>query len=149
MLNENEYERLKKELILLDHWVEQQEIVFPLDEGERIETYKYMSYVLAKIYLRADWRKIAKSPKIRSEDVFQHKLKVAGVQDSIPKFVGKLCNLLSLQNVSLHSSVIDALELDKKRAFATIRDENAIYISRKAIELSQLLNQAYKEGKLS
>lgn len=141
MSSKNDLDKIDKELELLDRWIHEEKILFPLDEGETISLYRNTTYLLAKIYWRVDWSKIAKSRKIRSEDVFQHKIKVAGAMSSCPRVVDKLCNLLSLQNVAVHSRVIDDLEKDKK-GFLRILREESIYISRKAIELTQLFKQA-------
>jgi len=143
--SDQELNYLEKEKEYVKQLIKEKKIAFPLDQGQKVETYQNISYLLAKIYWRADWSKIAKSKKIRAEDVFQHKIKVAGAMQSIPRFVDKLCNLLSLQNVAISSQIIDELEIEQKETKRILREES-IYISRKAIELAKLLKEARKKG---
>jgi len=143
--SDKELDYLEKEKEYVEKLIMEEKITFPLDQGEKIETYRNLAYLLAKIYWRADWSKIAKSKKIRAEDVFQHRIKVAGAVQSIPRFVDKLCNLLSLQNVAISSKIIDELEKEQKETKRILREES-IYISRKAIELAKLLREARKKG---
>lgn len=145
MSSDQELNYLEKEKEYVKQLIKEKKIAFPLDQGQKVETYQNISYLLAKIYWRADWSKIAKSKKIRAEDVFQHKIKVAGAMQSIPRFVDKLCNLLSLQNVAISSQIIDELEIEQKETKRILREES-IYISRKAIELAKLLKEARKKG---
>lgn len=108
--------------------------------------YESITYLLSKVYIRADWHKIAKNINVRAEDVFQHKIKASGNMSDLRRFIDRLCNSLGLQSVEIITDVIDRLGKDEKKTLHIVRRES-IYISRKAIELSNILIKKYTETK--
>jgi hypothetical protein len=98
-------------------------------------------YWLAKIYLRADWRKIARNPNVHRENVFEHVIKAAGAQSNIRRVNDRMCEDLGLQSVEIPTAVFDFLECNKRVTLQSLRKE-PVYFSLKAMELAdQLIKQ--------
>lgn len=104
-------------------------------EAPNHELYELAIYWLAKIYMRADWAKIARSKNIYRDDVFEHRVKAALSQPNIRRINDKLCEMLGLQSVAIPSAVLDELEISKGMLLRAMRRE-VIYFTLKATELA-------------
>lgn len=94
-------------------------------------------YWLAKIYMRADWNKIARSRNVYREDVFEHRVKAALSQPNVRRINDHLCTMLGLQSVAVPTSVLDTLETNKH--FLNYLRREVIYFTLKAIELADVM----------
>jgi len=104
-------------------------------EAPNRELYQLAIYWLAKVYMRADWAKIARSKNVYRDDVFEHRVKAALSQPNIRRINDKLCEMLGLQSVAIPSGVLDELEKNKGTLLRSMRRE-AIYFTLKATELA-------------
>lgn len=109
----------------------------PRDEPNR-DAYELAIYWLAKVYMRADWAKIARSKNVYREDVFEHKVKAALSQPNIRRVNDKLCQDLGLQSVAVPTKVFDDLERHSKSLLNQMRRE-VIYFTLKAMELADVM----------
>ena len=80
---------------------------------------------LAQAWRKVDWRKVARGRD--SLDVFQHRVKVASYQESIPKFIEKLAHGLHLQSIPVSPEIIKRLEERRSEALQKLREET-IYL---------------------
>jgi len=101
------------------------------------EMYNLATYWLAKIYIRADWLKIARSKNVYREDVFDHKVKASLSEPTVRRINEKLCEELGLQSVSVPTSVFDKLETNS-RFINNLRRE-VVYITLKAMEIADVI----------
>jgi len=82
--------------------------------------------LLRAVWLKADWKKIARQ---RSRyDVFAHKVKAAACQETVPKFLEKLCRSLSLQSVRVPPSLIRILDGCREEVLAALREETIFHV---------------------
>lgn len=107
------------------------------DEPNR-SVFENIIYWLAKIYMRADWKKIARSKNVYREDVFEHVVKASASQPNIRRVTDKLCEKLGLQSLAISSEILDYLETNRNIALKCIRRE-PIYFSLKAMELANIM----------
>jgi len=91
------------------------------------ETTKNLCRLLKTVYDSADWQKIA-GKKRSKYDVFAHKIKAAGHQQTISTFMEKLCHTLGLQSIILPTSVIQQLEDDCDAVMRAVRKETIYYM---------------------
>jgi len=99
-------------------------------------------YILAKTYMRVDWKKMGKRS---AYDVFQHRLKVASYRgNNIKTFLEKLCHGLSLQSISVDPQIIEELENRKEEVMEALRTES-VYLTLKAAKQSKKIRKE-KEG---
>lgn len=108
----------------------------PRDEQHR-GMFELAIYWLAKIYMRADWNKIARSRNVYREDVFEHRVKAALSQPNVRRINDHLCTMLGLQSVAVPTSVLDTLETNKH--FLNYLRREVIYFTLKAIELADVM----------
>jgi len=132
-------EKLKEELENIKNLFEN-DFRLGLDEEDELhrKIFENIIYWLAKIYMRADWKKIARSKNVYREDVFEHVIKASASQPNIRRVNDKLCEKLGLQSVAISTNILDNLEINKKIVLKCIRRE-PIYFSLKAIELANLM----------
>jgi len=83
--------------------------------------------LLAAVYEEADWKKIA-GWKRSSLDIFQHKVKAASSQPTIPRFTEKLCHSLGLQSVAVDPAVITYLDMVRGQVLKTLRRESIYWV---------------------
>lgn len=126
---------LENELVNVRGWFVTNQLGLDTAEAPNRELYQLAIYWLAKIYMRADWSKIARSKNVYRDDVFEHRVKAALSQPNIRRINDKLCEMLGLQSVAIPSFVLDELEKDKKTLLRSMRRE-AIYFTLKATELA-------------
>lgn len=133
-------ERLKTEKETIMNLIKENRFGFGLNEKDKqnLSIYINITYILAKVYMRVDWKKIIHGNKIRSEDVFQHRIKSSANRISLRLVLDKLCNSLGLQSIEVLTNIIDDVVNEESKALWILRKES-IYLSRKAIELSELL----------
>ena len=82
--------------------------------------------LLRVVFDRADWKKIARAHS--KEDIFAHKIKAAGNQQSISTFLEKLCRTLGLQSVPLDPKLIQRLDADREAVLKAVRRETIYYM---------------------
>lgn len=114
----------------------------PEDEPKRA-SFELVIYWFARIYMDADWSKIARSKNVYAADVFEHKIKSALSKRNIRQINDALCCALGLQSIRIPAMVLDSLEGDRRRILNNLRKE-PIYFSIKAIELAKELLNWYK-----
>jgi hypothetical protein len=143
MSSEYEKERLEKELQFVERlFSEQKDITLVLEskDEEHRGSIKMLIYILAKIYLRADWSKIGRNS--RAEDVFQHKIRVAASQRSVIEIIECLANKLGLQSIAVLSKVFDVLIEDSDYLKNLLRHSGGgIFLSRKSMELAIIIKK--------
>ena len=108
----------------------------PKDEVNR-STYQKIIYWLAKVYMRADWSKIARSKNVYRENVFEHVIKAGAGQPNIRRVNDRICCDLGLQSLAIPTMILDELEKNKRIVLQALRKE-AIYYTLKAMELASL-----------
>ena len=91
------------------------------------ETEESLKTLLRVIWDSADWRRIA-GPKRSKYDVYAHKIKAAGHQQSVSTFMEKLCHSLGLQSVRVDTSLIRRLESDCQAVLKAVRKETIYYM---------------------
>jgi len=84
--------------------------------------------LLAAVYRRANWQRITGRGRISKYDVFAHRVKASAYQDTVPKFVDKLCHGLSLQSVDVDPTIITVLDLHRDEVLRALREETVYYI---------------------
>jgi len=73
------------------------------------------------------WQRIT-GRRRSSYDIFAHRVKAAAYQDTVPKFVEKLCHGLGLQSIDAPSEVITKLDANRDRVLQTLREETVYYV---------------------
>lgn len=116
----------------------------PKDESRRA-IFEATIYWCAKLYMHADWKKIARNKNVYREDVFEHVIKAAGSQPNIRRINDRICEDLGLQSVKISSEIFDFLENNRKIVIQFLRKE-PVYFSLKAIELADFLFKRIKNG---
>jgi len=84
--------------------------------------------LLRAVYNRANWSKITGRGRISKFDVFAHRVKAAAYQDTVPKFLDKLCHGLSLQSVDVDPGIITVLDLHRDEVLSALRQETIYWI---------------------
>ena len=107
------------------------------------ELYDKVAHVLALAYMRVNWRRMGKRS---SYDIFQHRLKTSSSQQTIPKFIDKLCKGLSLQSISANPEDIEYLESHREEVLRMIREES-VYLTLLAAKKAKELKKKKKEKK--
>jgi hypothetical protein len=90
------------------------------------ESERDLKTLLRVVFDRADWKKIARAHS--REDIFAHKIKAAGNQQTISTFLEKLCHTLGLQSVPLDPKVIQRLDADREAVLRAVRRETIYYM---------------------
>jgi len=126
---------LESEQASVNAWFATMPLGLDATEAPNRELYQLAIYWLAKIYMRADWAKIARSKNIYRDDVFEHRVKAALSQPNVRRINDKLCEMLGLQSVAIPSAVLDKLETSKRVLLRAMRRE-VIYFTIKATELA-------------
>lgn len=116
----------------------------PKDEPHR-KLYEATIYWLAKLFMDADWAKIARSKNVYRENVFEHVVKAASSQPNIRRMNDRICEDLGLQSIRIPSSVMDDLETNRRVILRALRLE-PIYFCLKAGELAGFLWNERKQG---
>jgi len=91
------------------------------------ETTKNLCRLLKTVYDSADWEKIA-GRKRSKFDVFAHKIKAAGHQQTISTFMEKLCHTLGLQSIIVPISIIQQLQTECEAVMHAVRKETIYYM---------------------
>jgi len=91
------------------------------------KTISYLLDLLASAYEAADWKRIA-GRKRSSLDIFQHKVKAASAQQTVPRFTEKLCNSLGLQSIEVDPGVITVLDQHREEVLKTLRRESIYWV---------------------
>ena len=100
-------------------------------------------YVLAKVYARVPWRKVARGRD--PLDVFQHRVLAASYQQSFAEFLEKLCRGLGIQSVRVESDVLESIKRDESKALEMLRKQS-IYLVAKTWEATQKIFESVKRG---
>jgi hypothetical protein len=147
MSSQYEFDKLCLEEQFVQHlYISQKEVTLVLDTIDEPHRSAIIAliYTLAKIYIRADWSKIGRNS--RAEDVFQHKIRVAGAERTAREIIECLANKLGLQSIAIPSKVFDVLIVDSDYLKQMLRHQGGgIFLSRKAMELSLILKQRNKQ----
>ena len=83
--------------------------------------------LLRTVYDAADWKKIAGKQRSRY-DVYAHKIKAAGHQQSINTFMEKLCHSLGLQSIQVDTALVRRLECERDAVLKAVRKETIYYM---------------------
>jgi len=126
---------LDNELTGVKIWFEATPLGLDVAEAPNRELYQLAIYWLAKVYMRTDWAKIARSRNVFRDDVFEHRVKAALSQPNMRRINDKLCEMLGLQSIAISSNVLDELERNKGTLLRAMRRE-VIYFTLKATELA-------------
>jgi hypothetical protein len=117
----------------------------PKDEPNR-ELYEHMIYWLGKLYMDADWAKIARSKNVYRDNVFEHVVKASSSQPNVRRVNDRICEDLGLQSIRVPSIVMDFLEMNRRVVLRSLRLE-PIYFCLKAGELAGILWDEIKKEK--
>jgi len=82
---------------------------------------------LASVYRAVNWRQVARRGK-RRLDVFEHRVKAAASQPTVPRFLEKLCHRLGLQSVEIPARLITALDRERDRVLGSLRRESIYWV---------------------
>jgi len=113
---------------------------------EMNELYEKVANILALVYVRANWKRMGKRS---SYDVFQHRLKTSSSQQTVTKFIDKLCKGLSLQSISADPKDIEDLEKCREDVLQMLREESVyltLLAAKKAKELKKNKKMEMDEG---
>lgn len=91
------------------------------------ETTKNLCKLLKTVYDNADWHKIAGNKRSKY-DIFAHKIKAAGHQQTVSTFMEKLCHSLGLQSIIIPTSAIQQLQTDCEAVMHAVRKETIYYM---------------------
>lgn len=83
--------------------------------------------LLAVVYASAEWRRITGRNR-SSLDVFQHKVKAAAMQPTIPRFTEKLCHSLGLQSITVSPDLITGLDADRLPVLKALQRESIYWV---------------------
>ena len=103
--------------------------------------YEKVADILALAYMRVNWKRMGKRS---SYDVFQHRLKTSSSQQTVTKFIDKLCKGLSLQSISANPEDIEYLESHREEVLRMIREES-VYLTLLAAKKAKELKKKKKE----
>lgn len=95
------------------------------------ETEKNLKILLRTVHDGVNWKKVA--GKRSKYDIYAHKIKAAGHQQSISTFMEKLCHSLGIQSIRIDVGTIQQLESDRDAVLKAIRKET-IYFMLLALE---------------
>lgn len=90
------------------------------------ETEKDVATLLKLVYDAANWKRIGRNSK--KEDVFSHKIKAASHQQTIPRFMEKLCYSLGVQSVQADIVLVKRLEAQREKVLGALRKETIYYM---------------------
>jgi len=110
------------------------------------ELYEKIADILALAYVRVNWKRMGKRS---SYDVFQHRLKTSSSQQTVTKFIDKLCKGLSLQSISADPKDIEDLEKRREDVLRMLREESVyltLLAAKKAKELKKNKRMEVDEG---
>ena len=107
------------------------------------ELYDKIADILALAYMRVRWSRMGMRS---SYDIFQHRIKTSSNQQTVTKFIDKLCKGLSLQSISAKSSDIEYLEEHRDNVLRMLR-EDSVYLTLLAAEKSRKLKEERKAKK--
>lgn len=116
-----------------------------MDQEEK-RIYEIIAAMLGRIYRQADWRKIA-SNKIAT-DIFEHRIKVSSRKPSVPEFINKLCNQLSIQAMHDKPELIMIAQEHGKQVLNTIRKESQFCVMLARRYSMYLKNNSTKKGEI-
>lgn len=90
------------------------------------EVERDLAMLLRLVYDRANWKRIGRNSD--SLDVYSHKLKAASHQESIPRFLDKLCYSLGVQSVEVPTELIKRLDAQRNAVLKALRKETIFYM---------------------
>ena len=108
---------------------------------ENLTVEDLLCYVLAKVYSKVNWRRIARGRD--SLDVFQHRVLASAYQPSFSRFLEKLCRSLGVQSVRVESEVLEYLNKHSDYVLNMIR-HNSIYLVVKMYDIYKRLRDLKK-----
>jgi hypothetical protein len=91
------------------------------------ETEESLKTLLRIVWDSVNWKKIT-GGKRSKYDIYAHKIKAAGHQQSVSTFMEKLCHSLGLQSIRIDTAIIKRLEVDCKEVLKAIRKETIYYM---------------------
>ena len=95
-----------------------------LSLAEEIE--KDLAMLLRLVYDKANWKRIGRNSD--PMDVFSHKIKAASHQESIPRFLDKLCYSLGVQSVEVPVDLVRRLDVQRGAVLKALRKETIFYM---------------------
>lgn len=107
------------------------------------ELYDKVADMLALAYVRVNWKRMGKRS---AYDVFQHRLKTSSNQQSVTRFIDKLCKGLSLQSISAEPADIEYLEERSEEVLRMIREES-VYLTLLSAKKAKEMKKKRKEEK--
>ena len=90
------------------------------------ETEKDISTLLRLVHDRANWKRIGRNSD--KNDVYSHKIKAASHQQSIPRFMEKLCYSLGVQSIQVDTALVKRLETEREKVLNALRKETIYYM---------------------
>jgi len=108
---------------------------------EKLSLEDLIVYVLAKVYSRVNWRRIARGRD--PLDVFQHRVLASAYTNAFSKFLERLCLSLGLQSIRIEAEVLETLNKHSDKVLDLIR-HNSIYLVVKSYDLYKKLRELKK-----
>jgi hypothetical protein len=91
--------------------------------------------LLKIIHNSTDWAKICQ--KSYKWDVYAHALKAASNQETIPKFLDRACENLSIPSLQVQSELLQRLRVNQKPVLDALRKETMYWTALVADEVSK------------
>lgn len=106
--------------------------------------YSLIAALLGKIYYQVDWRRISTS-KIAT-DIFEHRIKHSSRKPTVPTFINKLCNQLSIQALHDQPELVLAADQHREEFLKTIRTESQLCVMLARRYAQKLKKQTHGEN---
>jgi hypothetical protein len=90
------------------------------------EVERDLATLLRLVYDKANWKRIGRNSD--PMDVFSHKIKAASHQESLPRFLDKLCYSLGVQSVEVPVELVRRLDANRGVVLKALRKETIFYM---------------------
>jgi uncharacterized protein YerC len=90
--------------------------------------------LLITVHNQTDWKRIS-GYKNNKWDVFTHAIKAAGNQETIPKFLDRLCDNLSIQSIQVSTKLLQHLRGNQRLVLEAVRKETQFWVALVANEV--------------
>lgn len=117
-------------------------IIELLKKQERYRLRELFANLVAQIYNRVEWWKIASGKNI-APNVFQHRLFFAAKEDNVEVFIERLCSSLSIQSTLVSQELVHEI-LVQESHMNFLREQTRVFTAY-AMKLSKELTRRRKE----
>jgi hypothetical protein len=102
--------------------------------SEQTEFEQDLKTLLVTVHNAVDWKKV--SQRSYKWDVFTHAVQAAANQESVPKFLDRICENLSIQSIQAPADLLLRLRSNQRLILNALRKETQFWVALVAYEVN-------------